>query len=219
MTSIRHIALLPALIAGLATVIPLAAQSPPPPIIHMHLHALQADAQGPPPMGMCTGTIGGFPAMDAGRPWPDTFMERFKKPPCARPIWSPTTARELMDRTFAVMKRRNVYRVTSGSLTEQWKQACARAHHCEPRVRAGRADHVVTRRRACRAQQRPRIAHLARSRISIRASTQATPPSIHISRSWRNWTSRCRSMWGRGRPDRRISLPEISRAPSQSTDD
>ncbi len=28
-----------------------------------------------------------------------------------------------MDRTFAVMKRRNVYGVTSGSLTEQWKKA------------------------------------------------------------------------------------------------
>ena len=111
------------LIAAVALVLPLDAQSPPPPIIDMHMHALEADAQGPPPMGMCTATIAGFPAMEPGHSWPDTFMEGFKKPPCAKPIWSPTTARELMDRTFAVMKRRNVYGVTSGSLTDQWKQA------------------------------------------------------------------------------------------------
>jgi predicted TIM-barrel fold metal-dependent hydrolase len=50
-------------------------------------------------------------------------MERFKHPPCAKPIWSPTVDRELMERTFVVMKRRNVYGVASGSLTEQWRQA------------------------------------------------------------------------------------------------
>jgi hypothetical protein len=111
------------LVAAVALVLPLDAQSPPPPIIDMHMHALEADAQGPPPMGMCPGQIAGFPAMEPGRPWPDTFMERFKKPPCAKPIWSPTTARELMDRTFAVMKRRNVYGVASGSLTDRWQQA------------------------------------------------------------------------------------------------
>ena len=61
--------------------------------------------------------------MEPARPWPDVFMERFKHPPCAKPIWSPTVDRELMERTFVVMKRRNVYGVASGSLTEQWQQA------------------------------------------------------------------------------------------------
>ncbi len=115
----------PALVLWLATValaVPLSAQAPPP-IIDMHLHALQANAQGPPPMGMCTGMLDGFSPMEPGRPWPDTFMEGFKKPPCAQPIWSPVTAQEMMDRTFAVMKRRNVYGVASGSLTLQWKKA------------------------------------------------------------------------------------------------
>jgi hypothetical protein len=118
----RQLACSIATVAAMTIVLPLGAQSPPP-IIDMHMHALEADAQGPPPMGMCPGDVAGFPVMEPGRPWPDTFMERFKKPPCATPIWSPTTARELMDRTFAVMKRRNVYGVTSGSLTSQWKQA------------------------------------------------------------------------------------------------
>jgi uncharacterized protein len=112
-----------ALAMAVALVLPLGAQDPPPPIIDMHMHALEADAQGPPPMGMCPGEIAGFPVMQPGRPWPDTFMEHFKKPPCRAPIWSPATARELMERTFAVMKRRNVYGVASGSLTRQWKDA------------------------------------------------------------------------------------------------
>jgi len=97
------------------------AQPSPAPIIDMHMHALRADAQGPPPMGMCPGS--GFPVAEPGRPWADIFMERFKHPPCAKPIWSPTVDRELMERTFVVMKRRNVYGVASGSLTEQWRQA------------------------------------------------------------------------------------------------
>jgi predicted TIM-barrel fold metal-dependent hydrolase len=96
---------------------------PPPPIIDMHLHALEPDAQGPPPMGMCPGAVVGIAVMEPKRSWAETFMERFKKPPCANPIWSPKTAVELMERTYAVMKRRNVYGVTSGSLTDRWKAA------------------------------------------------------------------------------------------------
>lgn len=110
------------LVGTVVGAMPLRAQSLPPPIIDMHLHALTAEAQGPPPMGMCTG-LDGFPAMEPGRPFADTFMEAFKKPPCEQPIWSPTTARELMERTFAVMKRRNVYGVTSGSRTAEWHKA------------------------------------------------------------------------------------------------
>jgi predicted TIM-barrel fold metal-dependent hydrolase len=111
------------LAAAVALVLPLDAQPPPPPIIDMHMHALEADAQGPPPMGMCPGRTEGFPAMEPGRPWPDSFMSAFKKPPCANPIWSPMTSRELMERTFGVIKRRNVYGVTSGPLTLRWKEA------------------------------------------------------------------------------------------------
>ena len=123
MRAISQLTLLIAAAATLTFLIPLQAQTPPPPIIDMHLHALEPDEQGPPPMGMCTGYADGFPVMVPGRTWPEVFMERFKKPPCAQPIWSPTTARELLDRTIAVMRRRNVYGVTSGSQTAQWQQA------------------------------------------------------------------------------------------------
>jgi uncharacterized protein len=101
----------------------LGAQPSAPPIIDMHMHADRADAQGPPPLAMCPGNPAGFPVGEPGRPWPDIFMERLKNPPCATPLWSPTTDRALMDRTLAVMKRRNVYGVVSGPLVEQWHQA------------------------------------------------------------------------------------------------
>jgi predicted TIM-barrel fold metal-dependent hydrolase len=122
MNVVGHTALRLAAITALGIVVPLSGQRLPPPIIDMHLHALPADAQGPPPMAMCPGEIDGFPAMEPGRPWPETFVERFKKPTCAKPILSPTTSREVMDRTMAVMKRRNVYGVTSGPLTDEWKK-------------------------------------------------------------------------------------------------
>ena len=89
----------------------------------MHMHAMEAHAQGPPPVGLCPERIDGFSREEPGRPWPDTFLGGFKKPPCAKPIWSPMTDEELMARTFDVMQRRNVYGVTSGPRTDLWKQA------------------------------------------------------------------------------------------------
>ena len=83
------------------------------PIIDMHLHALAADAQGPPPMAMCT-PIDAMPGWDPIAPFPQMFIDVFKKPPCANPIWSPTTDVEVMTRTLDVMKRHNVVGVLSG---------------------------------------------------------------------------------------------------------
>ncbi len=99
----------------------LAAQPAQAPIIDMHMHAPHADDQGPPPVWLCPGTV--FPVMQPGGSWPDTFMEFLKRPTCATPISSPMTDRELMDRTFAVMNRRNVYGVVSGPMTEDWHKA------------------------------------------------------------------------------------------------
>ncbi len=98
-----------------------AAQTVPPPVIDMHMHAMRADDQGPPPLGLCPGDA--FPPPEPDRPWADTFMGWMKKPPCASPIWSPITDRELMDRTFAVMKRRNVFGVVSGVRLDDWRKA------------------------------------------------------------------------------------------------
>jgi hypothetical protein len=43
------------------------------PIIDMHLHALPANAQGPPPLAMCT-PFDPFPAWDPSQPYGAVFM-------------------------------------------------------------------------------------------------------------------------------------------------
>jgi len=94
------------------------------PIIDMHLHALPADANGPPPLALCV-PIPAFPTRDPGRPWPETWIEWQKNPPCADPVWSSPTDQALMEETSAVLKRRNVIGVLSGTLerVQQWRQA------------------------------------------------------------------------------------------------
>lgn len=85
-----------------------------PPVIDIHLHAQSADAQGPPPLGLCTPIADPFPAWDPAKPYEEVFMAIFKKPACNDPIWSPLTDEEIRVRTLEVMERNNVYGVVSG---------------------------------------------------------------------------------------------------------
>jgi hypothetical protein len=93
-------------------VLPAQAQ-PRPPIIDVHLHALAADSQGPPPLAMCTPLD--FPAWDPAQPYGATFMAMLKQPACKDPVWSPKTDQEVMTETIEVMKRRNIFGVLSGT--------------------------------------------------------------------------------------------------------
>jgi len=104
--------LLAFLIASLAIALPVATQAREP-IIDMHVHALAADDQGPAPMAMCV-PIDPMPTWDNSRPVLQNFIEPFKKPPCANPIWSPKTTEEVMRQTISVMERNNVIGVVSG---------------------------------------------------------------------------------------------------------
>jgi predicted TIM-barrel fold metal-dependent hydrolase len=94
------------------------------PIIDMHLHAYPADAQGPPPLGMCT-PIDPFPAWDPAGPYGETFMAMFKQPSCDDPVWSPETDEEVMAQTIEVMGRRNMFGVLSGTPERvgEWMEA------------------------------------------------------------------------------------------------
>jgi len=83
------------------------------PIIDMHLHAMAADAQGPPPLAMCTPME--FPVWDQNQPYGMTFMSMQKEPECADPVWSPETDEELMNQTIEVMERLNIVGVLSGN--------------------------------------------------------------------------------------------------------
>jgi predicted TIM-barrel fold metal-dependent hydrolase len=47
-------------------------------------------------------------------PYRDLLVARNKKPPCADPIWSPTTDDEVMKQTLAIAERRNIVGVLSG---------------------------------------------------------------------------------------------------------
>jgi uncharacterized protein len=82
------------------------------PILDMHLHALAADQQGPPPLAMCTPMP--VPAWDPSRPWGETFMALQETPPCPDPVWSPETDEELLAQTIEVMDRLNIIGVVSG---------------------------------------------------------------------------------------------------------
>jgi predicted TIM-barrel fold metal-dependent hydrolase len=96
----------------------------PPPVIDMHLHAMAADANGPPPLGLCA-PYPEFPLAELERPWADTFIAWQKTPPCPDPVWSPRTDQALMQESIAVMTRRNVYGVLSGTpaRVREWRAA------------------------------------------------------------------------------------------------
>jgi hypothetical protein len=84
------------------------------PIIDMHLHALGANDQGPPPLAMCT-PIEVPPAWDPSLPFGEVFLNLLKDPSCDDPVWSPMTDEEVMVRTLDLMERLNVIGVVSGT--------------------------------------------------------------------------------------------------------
>ncbi|HEX2762492.1 MAG TPA: hypothetical protein VHM92_01430 [Allosphingosinicella sp.] len=47
----------------------------PDPVIDMHLHALAADEQGPPPLAICA-PFDEFPGWDQQHPYTDIFLDR-----------------------------------------------------------------------------------------------------------------------------------------------
>ena len=102
----------------------LGAQALPLPILDVHIHAMTANAQGPPPLGMCApGTE--LPSWDPEQEYATAFLAWMKAPPCADPIWSPESDDVLMERVLGIMDRRNIYGITSGQppLLERWKEA------------------------------------------------------------------------------------------------
>src|SRR5688572_19531160 len=94
----------------------LSAQIRPLPVIDMHLHALQADDQGPPPISV------GAPFRDLGihdpaNDYRKVFMTALKTKMWAdKSFTSPTTDDSLRDITLTALRRHNVYGVTSGDI-------------------------------------------------------------------------------------------------------
>jgi predicted TIM-barrel fold metal-dependent hydrolase len=106
--------------AILLSVLPLSAKTPPP-IIDVHVHAASASSNGPAPTAACTGTD--YPAHDPAKSWVETWD--LKNPPCAKPVWGPSTDAEVMTQTLEILKRRNIIAVASGppDRVQRWKAA------------------------------------------------------------------------------------------------
>jgi predicted TIM-barrel fold metal-dependent hydrolase len=113
------------------------AQRPPAPIIDMHLHAGPADAQGPPPVRICA-PIQRMATRDPGQsPEEYAAMSRQQRG-CLSPLISAGTDSSLLEETLEVLRRRNIYAVTSGPW--EWVQ---RWHAAAPdRVIQGLTFHV-----------------------------------------------------------------------------
>ncbi len=89
------------------------------PIIDMHLHALPAAQNGPPPNAICAPPLE-MPIHDPSRPWASAFMELLQNPTCETAIWGPASDQEVMDQTLKLLEKHNIYAMTSGSLLDAY---------------------------------------------------------------------------------------------------
>lgn len=120
---------------------PLHAQEQQPlPIIDMHLHAVSADENGPPPLGLCLPMVAYMPAFDPQVPWSDVFLASFKKPRCSAAIWSPTTDEALLNEMVEVLERHNIIGVLSGPPDRVllWRKAAPDRFIASVELRIGR---------------------------------------------------------------------------------
>ena len=93
-------------------------------IIDMHLHALHADDQGPPPVRVCA-PYTRMPVRDARLGPEASFAAIFKTdPPCAHPLDSAPTDDAVREESLAQLKRLDAVAVASGppELVERWRR-------------------------------------------------------------------------------------------------
>jgi uncharacterized protein len=108
----------------LAVALPVSVSAQPAPIIDMHLHALGANDQGPPPVAVCA-PFPSFPAWDQRQGYVDSFVAMLKNPACDEPIWSPASDDELREETIEVLETLNIFGVLSGPTrrVQAWREA------------------------------------------------------------------------------------------------
>ncbi len=96
----------------------------PLPIIDMHLHALAADAQGPPPIVICA-PYDSMPIRTPGAPVEEYVHSFLKTANCAHPILSAKDNDTLREESLAALQRYNIIAVTSGEpqLVKEWHSA------------------------------------------------------------------------------------------------
>jgi predicted TIM-barrel fold metal-dependent hydrolase len=96
----------------------------PPAIIDMHLHALSADDQGPPPVVICA-PYDAMPIRSPGATAEEYQQSFLKTSTCAHPIWSAKDTDTLRVESLAALQRYNIIAVTSGEpqLVRKWHSA------------------------------------------------------------------------------------------------
>ncbi|MGH9794111.1 MAG: amidohydrolase family protein [Candidatus Acidiferrales bacterium] len=93
--------------------------------IDMHMHAYTAEQAEDLPVALCAPMVAHLPDGDPSKPWREKMASWLKEPTCPNPIWSPSTAEEVMGQTIAVMERNNILGALSGSpeTVRQWRKA------------------------------------------------------------------------------------------------
>lgn len=81
------------------------------PVFDVHLHALSAAAQGPPPQAICA-PMDMLPTARDGR---SVRSPMGNDPLCEEPLWSPTSDEAVKQESLAAIRRSNVFGVLSGS--------------------------------------------------------------------------------------------------------
>ena len=82
-----------------------------PPVFDVHIHALAAGSQGPPPQAICA-PMDVLPAARDGRSVRSPMGD---EPPCETPLWSPTSDEAVKTQTLEALRKQNVFGVLSGS--------------------------------------------------------------------------------------------------------
>ena len=105
------------LFAGLSLATPVSGQEDTAryegPIIDMHVHALPADAMGPPPVAICV-PFERWPTWQQRQPYGAQWGALSKNPPCPNAVWSSESDEALMRQTIEVMERHDIVGVLSG---------------------------------------------------------------------------------------------------------
>jgi predicted TIM-barrel fold metal-dependent hydrolase len=95
-----------------------------PTIIDMHLHAMSAADQGPPPVVICA-PYDTIPIRDLRHGAQPYAVYAFKTAHCSHPIWSAADDAALQRESLDELKRFNIVAVTSGvpTLVDTWRKA------------------------------------------------------------------------------------------------
>ncbi len=91
------------------------------PVIDMHLHAMQANSNGPAPTYICAPPQE-MPHHDPATPWTGKFAEWLGSPQCPNSLKGALNDRELREKTLGLLEKHNIYGVTSGEFVKEYQE-------------------------------------------------------------------------------------------------